>query len=133
MRGMIVKDFSSNMANDGVGKFHFSNDPLWSSIRSGTLIVLRNNNGAADTVVGCANYNLDIGLLNTTYFSNQGGAFDIATTDMVMIKSAGSGTAGVMGSIHVLAGGHGGRSVYSRAYSEIKSIEYVGHQPVCIH
>src|SRR5918912_3971286 len=48
MRGMIIKDFSSNMANDGGGKFQFSTDPLWSSVRSGTLIVLRNNNSAAD-------------------------------------------------------------------------------------
>jgi hypothetical protein len=39
MRGMIIKDFSASMANDGGGKFTFSNDALWSSVRSGTLIV----------------------------------------------------------------------------------------------
>src|ERR1051326_585735 len=49
MRGMIIKDFSSNMANDGGGKYIFSNDALWSSVRTGTLIVLRNDNSAADT------------------------------------------------------------------------------------
>jgi hypothetical protein len=90
MRGMIVKDFSSN------------------SVRSGTLIVLRNDNSAADTTVGGADFNLDIGMTNTTFFTSGGGTFDIATTDMIMIKAAGSGTAGVTGSLHVLAGGAAG-------------------------
>lgn len=108
MRGMIIKDFSGSMANDGGGKLQFSTDALWSSVRAGTLIVLRTNNSAADTSVGGADYNLDIGLLNTTYFSNLGGTFDIAAVEMVMIKEAGSGAAGVTGSIHALAGGAAG-------------------------
>ena len=41
MRGMIVKDFSSSMANDGGGKYQFSNAALWASVPAGTLIVLR--------------------------------------------------------------------------------------------
>src|SRR4030095_4680602 len=82
IRGMILKDFSGNMVNDGGGKYQFSTDALWSSVRSGTLIVLRNNNSAADVTVGGADYNLDVGLQNTTYFSNLGGTFDIATNDM---------------------------------------------------
>ncbi|HMF58118.1 MAG TPA: DNA/RNA non-specific endonuclease [Pyrinomonadaceae bacterium] len=108
MRGMILKDFSTNMANDGGGKYQFSNDTLWSSLPAGTIIVLRNNNSAADTTVGGGDFNLDVGLQNTTYFSNAGGTFDIATTEMVMIKAAGSGAAGVTGSIHALAGGTAG-------------------------
>ena len=48
MRGMYLKDFSSNMANDGGGKYQCSNDALWSAVPAGTLIVLRNNNSAAD-------------------------------------------------------------------------------------
>lgn len=108
MRGMIVKDFSSNMANDGGGKYQFSTNALWSAVRAGTLIVLRNDNSAADTTVGGSDYNLDVGLQNTTYFASLGGTFDIATTEMVMIKEAGSGSAGVTGSIHVLAGGTAG-------------------------
>src|SRR5437588_5850494 len=105
MRGMILKDFSSNMANDGGGKFQFTTNTLWSSVPAGTLIVLRNNNSAADVAVGGGDFNLDIGLQNTTYFTNAGGSFDIATTEMVMIKAAGSGAAGVTGNIHTLAGG----------------------------
>lgn len=108
MRNMIIKDFSSNMGSDGGGKYQFTTNALWSSVRSGTLIVLRNDNSAADTAVGGADYNLDLGLQNATYFTNGGGTFDIATTEMVMIKTAGSGTAGLTGSIHVLAGGTAG-------------------------
>jgi predicted extracellular nuclease len=108
MRGMIIKDFSASMVNDGGGKFTFTTNALWSSVRSGTLIVLRTDNSAADTTVGGADYNLDVGMANTTYFTSGGGTFDIATTEMVMIKAAGSGTAGVTGSIHVLAGGTAG-------------------------
>src|SRR5207237_4665200 len=108
MRGMILKDFSSNMTNDGGGKYQFTTNALWASVPAGTLIVLRNNNSAADVTVGGGDFNLDIGLQNTTYFTNAGGTFDIATTEMVMIKAAGSGAAGVTGSIHALAGGTAG-------------------------
>jgi predicted extracellular nuclease len=108
MRGMIIKDFSSSMAVDNGGKYQFTTDALWSSVRSGTIIVLRNDNSAADTTVGGADYNLDLGMLNTTYFSLLSGTFDIATTEMVMIKASGSGAAGVTGSIHALAGGVAG-------------------------
>lgn len=106
MRGMIIKDFTSSMANDGGGKFTFTNDALWSSVPSGTLIILRNNNTATDT--DPSDFVLDVGLTNSTYFNNGGGTFDIASIEMVMIKAAGSGTAGVNGSIHALAGGTAG-------------------------
>lgn len=108
MGSMIIKDFSSSMANDGGGKFTFTTNPLWSSVRAGTIIVLRNDNSAADITAGGADYNLDVGMTNTTYFTSGGGTVDIATTEMVMIKAAGSGTAGVTGSIHALAGGVAG-------------------------
>src|ERR1700759_781616 len=67
MRGMILKDFSSNMANDGGGKYQFSTNTLWSSVPAGTLIVLRNNNSAADTTVGGGHFYLDVGLKKTNY------------------------------------------------------------------
>src|SRR5215211_1240111 len=47
MRGMIIKDFSASMVNDGGGKFTFSTNSLWSTVPAGTLIVLRNNTSAA--------------------------------------------------------------------------------------
>src|SRR5256714_1896079 len=121
MRGMILKDFSSNMANDGGGKYQFTTDPLWASVPAGTLIVLRNNNSAADTAVGGGDLNLDIGLQNTTYFTNAGGTFDIATTEMVMIKDAGTGAAGGAGNIHTLAGGTAGTQFTSTATPKLRA------------
>src|SRR5947209_6877808 len=121
MRGMFLKDFSSNMANDGGGKYQFSNDTLWSSVPAGTLIVLRNNNTAADTSVGGGDFNLDVGLQNTTYFTNAGGTFDIATTEMVMIKTAASGAAGVTGNIHTLAGGTAGAQFTATTGPKLRS------------
>ena len=108
MRGMIIKDFSSNMTGDGGGKFQFTADPIWASVRSGTLIILRNNATAADSVAGGMDYTLDIGLTNTIFFTNLGGSFDISTTDMIMIKAAGSDFNGTAGAIHTLAGGTAG-------------------------
>ena len=108
MRGMIIKDFSGNMSADGGGKFQFSSNNIWSSVRSGTIIILRNNATATDSVTSGFDYIIDLGLNNTNFFTNLGGAFDIATTDMLMIKAAGSGASGVNGSIHILASGTAG-------------------------
>ena len=58
-------------------------------------------------------------MANTTYFTSGGGTFDIATTEMVMIKAAGSGTAGVTGSIHALAGGTAGAQFTATAVPKL--------------
>lgn len=121
LRGMIVKDFSSSMANDGGGKFTFASNALWSSVRAGTIIVLRNDSSAADTTAGGSDYNLDVGLGNTTYFTNSGGSFDIGGTDMVMIKQAGSGTSGVTSSVHCLAAGTAGAQYTATASPKLRA------------
>lgn len=126
MRGMILKDFSSNMGNDGGGKYQFSNNALWSSLPTGTIIVLRNNGTTADTTIGGSDYNLDVGLANTTYFTNVGGSFDIAQTEMVMIKAAGSGAAGVTGSIHALAGGTAGAQFTAAPAPKLRATQQAG-------
>jgi hypothetical protein len=106
MRGMIVKDFSSSMTSDNGGKFEFSTNTLWQAVPVGTLIVL--NGGSSSPDINSAGFKLEVGLGDTTYFSNLGGTFDIATTDMVMIKSAGSSAAGITGGIHATAAGIAG-------------------------
>ena len=121
MRGMFLKDFSSSMANDGGGKYQFTNDALWSAVPAGTLIVLRNNNSAADVTAGSGDFNVDVGLQNTTYFTNAGGTFDIATVEMVMIKTAASGAAGVTGNIHTLAGGAAGTQFTSTTGPKLRA------------
>ena len=103
MRGMVIKDFSSTGNGDGGKAFTFTTDALWSSVRAGTIIVLRNNNSATDVTVGGADFNLDVGLANTTYFTAGSGTFDIATDEIIMIKASGSATTGIAGSIHALA------------------------------
>ncbi len=127
MRGMIVKDFTSSMANDGGGKFTFTNISLWSSVPSGTLIVLRNDNSAAD--IDPSDFVLDVGLRNTTYFTGDNPTdFDIAATEMIMIKAAGSGTAGVNGSIHALASGTPGAQFNATAPPKLIASQTAGAQ-----
>jgi hypothetical protein len=108
LRGMILKDFSGSMANDGGGRFTFSDAPLWASVPVGTLIVV--SNAATSPDVSSTDYKVSVGLTDTTYFSvaTGSGTFDIATTEMVMIKAAGSDPAGTAGGIHALAGGTAG-------------------------
>lgn len=106
MRGMIVKDFSSNMGSDGGGKYEFTTNALWDSVPVGTQIVLENSAVSSD--VDDSNFVVRVGLSDPAYFTSLGGSFDISTTDMVMIKAAGSGAAGTTGGIHVLAGGTAG-------------------------
>ena len=106
MRGMIFKDFSGNMAGDGGAQYTFTTSTLWAAVPVGTLIVLSNDNTAGDT--DPADFKLGVGLSNTLYFTKTGGTFDIAATEMLMVKVAGSSAAGTSGGIHALASGTAG-------------------------
>jgi hypothetical protein len=107
MRGMLIKDFSSSGANDGGAGFVFSANALWQSVPSGTLIVLRNDASAADSSVGNGDFNVDVGLTNARFFSVAAGSgtFDVATNEIVLIKSSGSAFGGTTGAIHAFASG----------------------------
>jgi hypothetical protein len=107
MRGMIIKDTSSNMANDTGGKYQFSTASVWSAVPAGTLVVLTANSSTTP-VVDSANYTISAGLTDNATFTSLGGTFDIATTEVVMIKAAGSDGNGTVGGIHALAGGTAG-------------------------
>lgn len=107
LRGMILKDFSSSMNGDNGGRYQFKDVELWSKIPSGTLIIIRVTNQSSDP--DTSDYLLDIGLRDTLYFLQIGtGSFDIATTELVMIKAAGHDPAGVEGSIHAFGSGAAG-------------------------
>lgn len=102
--GMILKDFSSSMAGDNGGRYLFKDHPLWEKLPSGTLIAIRVSNLSPD--VDTSDYLLEVGLRDTIYFQQLGtGVFDIATVELVMIKSSGSDPAGVEGSIHCFGSG----------------------------
>lgn len=104
MQGMIIKDFSSSMSGDNGGRYLFKEVELWSKLPAGTLIVIRVSNQSND--VDTSDYLIDVGLRDTTYFLQLGtGTFDIATSELVMIKAAGSEPAGVLGSIHAFGSG----------------------------
>ncbi len=107
MRGMILKDFGNNMASDTSGKLVFNNVPLWASVKAGTLIVLSAGTTAAEDLDG-SDFKLSVNLGNPTYFTASGGNFDIANTEMVMIKAVDTGVDGVAGGIHALAAGSAG-------------------------
>lgn len=104
LQGMILKDFSSSMNNDNGGKFIFKENSLWSKLPSGTLVIIRVSNQSTD--IDTSDFIIDVGLKDTLYFEQKGtGIFDIATTELVMIKASGSDTAGVSGSIHAFGSG----------------------------
>lgn len=124
MQGFIIKDFSSSGNNDSGRAYTFSSDSLWSSLPAGTIIVLRNDTTAADVSVGGSDYNLDVGLQNATYFSSGAGTFDIATDEIIMVKTNGSATAGIVGSIHAFGtdGGGGGTNFAAIATPKLRTL-----------
>jgi hypothetical protein len=103
---MIFKDTSSSMTADSGGKFQLSNASLWAAVPAGTLIVISNSATSSD--IDPSDYTLSVGLTDNAAFTSLGGTFDIATVEMVMIKTAGSGGNGTTGGIHALAGGTAG-------------------------
>lgn len=101
MRGMILKDFSSNTTGDGGANYTFTTNALWQAVPAGTLIVTSVGTASPDTTI--SDYVLSVGLGDTTLFTAAGGTFDIATTEVVMIKSAGSVASGITGGMHAMA------------------------------
>ncbi|GAA5483379.1 hypothetical protein Hsar01_02610 [Haloferula sargassicola] len=102
MRGMILKDFSGS--GDNGGRYLFTDDALFSDLTAGTLItVVSGSSVSSDT--DDSDFTLTLGLEDPVYFTHLAGGFDIANTDMVMIKAAGSDEAGVLGGIHALVAG----------------------------
>ncbi len=105
MRGMIVKDFDASSTTDAGGKYQFNNTPFWADMRSGTTVVLRQLAGPAGYVpdYDASDFTLDMLLGSSTYLTSTSTNFNITQYEMVMIKEAGSGTAGVAGAIHTFA------------------------------
>lgn len=125
MTGMILKDFSSSMANDNGGKFLFKEIDLWSKIPAGTLIVIKVDTLSTD--LDTSDFLLVVGLRDTTLFKQIGtGTFDIATTELVMIKAAGSDPAGSTGSIHCFGSGVAGTFFTQAPEPKLRSVGTTG-------
>jgi len=106
MRRMLLKDFSASMANDGGGRYRFNDLAFFSAVKAGTLLVI--TDGTASTDVDAADFVLRLGLLDTTYFTEEAptsNTFDISGTEMIMIKAQDAPAGGVTGAVHSLAGG----------------------------
>lgn len=83
IRNWIIKEFGNGLTDDtNGGKYRFNNDLLWSNLRSGTVITLREGmaNGdlmyegalATDTYtqdLDKSDFKLDVSFKNTTYFT----------------------------------------------------------------
>ena len=103
LRNAWIKDFSSSVANDGGGGYQFTSSSTWNNLRAGTLIVLKQTGASTDVATSCTDFNMEVGLTNTTYFNAGMGTMDIGSNEMVMLKT---GTqSGVANNIHALRAG----------------------------
>lgn len=106
MRRMLLKDYTSGMSNDGGGRYRFNDIAFFSAVKAGTLLVITDN--ASTTDIDSADFVLRLGLLDTAYFTEEaplGNSFNIASPEMIMIKSPGAAADGETGAIHSLAVG----------------------------
>ncbi|MBC6700184.1 carbohydrate-binding protein [Hymenobacter puniceus] len=114
IRGLIIKDFESNLTADNGGKFQFADNALWKDLRSGTTIVLRRlgaNIAGYSADLDVADFKLDLPLENTTYLTPlaaAGQVFNITGTDMVLLKTGSAN--GVTNAVHALASNNGANS-----------------------
>ncbi len=106
MEGMLIKDFSANMASDAGGKYTFNDVPEVNAVKAGTLVVLTSTGESADT--DGADFVMQLSLADAVYFTKLSGTFDIATTDMITLKEKGSSATGTSGAIHTLGAGVAG-------------------------
>ncbi|WP_460501885.1 cellulase family glycosylhydrolase, partial [Hymenobacter agri] len=111
IRGLIVKDFESNLTLDNGGKIQFKDNALWKDLRIGTTIVLRRlasgiTGYATDT--DASDFTLDMLMENTTYLadlSNAGQNFNLTQTDMVLLKTGLA--SGIDNPVHALISNNG--------------------------
>lgn len=114
MRGMLLKDFSSSRTADEGGKYRFTTNALWSSVKAGTLVVLSAGNQGTETIdTSSTNFVLRVNLGNEAFFKQEAPGFDLDDLDMVMVKPADMGIEGFAGGIHALGAGKvSGLTVY---------------------
>ena len=131
LRGMVIKDFNSNMNGDQAGKYVFKDVPLWASVRAGTLIVLSTGTSQTqDFSATGTDYVLQVNLGNTDYFTEEAGGFNIDNTDMLMIKAANTGADGVAGGIHAASMGQAGTQYTSFTGRKLNSSQSLaGNRP----
>ena len=104
LQGMILKDYSDSGASDQGGAYIFSNAPLWSSVKAGTLIVLTKPGTTLPAEdVDTADFVIKVNLSTSTYFTAGTDNFNLGGTDLIQIKAPSSAQAGSIGVIHSFA------------------------------
>ncbi|GAA4026416.1 hypothetical protein GCM10022409_07990 [Hymenobacter glaciei] len=111
IRGLVVKDFETNLTSDTGGKIQFKDNALWKDLRVGTTIVLRRlasgiTGYATDT--DASDFTVDMLMENTTYLadlSNTGQNFNLTNTDMVLLKTGLA--SGIDNPVHALVSNNG--------------------------
>jgi PKD repeat protein len=123
IRGLIIKDFESNLTSDTGGKYQFKDAALWQDLRVGTTIVLRRLAGPTGYAqdVDATDFTLDLLLENATYLTTlapSGQNFNLTQTDMVLLKTGtASGTDNV---VHAFASNGGGNTAFYNAVTTNK-------------
>ena len=114
IRGLIVKDFETNLTSDTGGKIQFKDNALWKDLRIGTTVVLRRLTSgitgyATDT--DPSDFTLDMLMENTTYLADLSGTgqnFNLTNTDMVLLKTGSA--SGIDNPVHALVSNNGSAS-----------------------
>ncbi len=91
MRGMVLRDFAEEEGNfhpeaeKQIGGFRFANHPLWSNVRSGTLLVL---SVSQDSMRLLGNEVYFVGLRDTRFFQElfSDASMNIGMEDVVMLE-----------------------------------------------
>ncbi|MGI4759153.1 MAG: carbohydrate-binding protein [Janthinobacterium lividum] len=130
IRGLILKDFETNLTSDTGGKYQFKDNALWQDLRIGTTIVLRRLAGPSGyaTDVDASDFTLDMLLENATYLASlapSGQNFNLTQTDMVLLKTGSAdGTANV---VHAFATNGGGNAAFFNAVTTNKLTAAAGN------
>ena len=131
MRGMILKDFSANGADDSGGTYQLASTAFWSEISIGTLIVIEigtSNSPDIDPV----DFVLSLGASNASYFTKTSvDDSNFGATDLVMIKASGT-TAGTTGGIHAFAMGNPSALFTGFGGSKLNAATSVGTDQVAL-
>jgi PKD repeat protein len=126
IRGLIIKDFETNLTSDAGGKYQFKDSDLWKDIRKGTTIVLRRiASGISGYTedVDTTDHKIDLLFENTNYLANvavPGHQFNLTNTEMVLLKS-GSAT-GAADAVHAFVTNNGGGSPFFTSVTSHKLI-----------
>lgn len=117
IRKYIIKDYANGTTTleDGGAKFRFNDIPLWSNLRSGTVIVLRKLTsvelGSYTEDIDASDFIINVGINDTRYLTDMAPtkAWNLTTNEAIVIRADVDNAAsadGVKDAVHALGLGH---------------------------